>query len=187
LDLGILLWLGVLFLVALGALVLKQFIAAATIRSVADEWCAMKGLELIELTVRSHPHHGQRSYSPGELSMRIRRKTTDDIEVWYGTWDLGFFRAKIKDVNPISTLREPGYRQLSTPDPEITNDPEAAIMAEVARRIDQITGQPGWAAAHDLDGSGHIDDEEFRILRERVLAEVRTELAASPQSSDEAW
>lgn len=69
----------------------------------------------------------------------------------------------------------PGWRKLSTPDFDPTENPEAAILAEVARRIDQITGQAGWAEAHDLDGSGHIDDAEFRALRERVMAEVRAE------------
>lgn len=170
-----LVWLGIIFTIAIVSVVIKQSIGAATIRSVSEEWCALKGVDLLDLTVESHPSSGRHSRTPGELIMRIRRRSTGEVEIWKGTWEIGFFRAQIAQMNPVGTLREPGWRQLSTPEFDPAVNPEAVILAEVARRIDQITGQPGWAQAHDLDGSGHIDDAEFRALRERVMAEVRAE------------
>jgi len=49
-------------------------------------------------------------------------------------------------------------------------------MMEVSRRLDAITEEPDWVAVYDLDGSGHVDADEWETLRHRVIANVRAEM-----------
>ena len=51
------------------------------------------------------------------------------------------------------------------------------VDQEVAMRLDAITARPGAMLEHDLDGSGHIDSQEWDALRAKVRAEVLAERA----------
>lgn len=179
LELDTALWWGFGFLVFMGALMIHDLIVEASRRSGIRKWCAGKDFELVKFTTGRAPNR--------KLTLRIRRKGSEEIELWEGSWVPRFGRAEVSDFYPVSEKKEPVSRQLSAPDPEFVRDPDEAIMAEVSRRLDQITSQSGWADAHDLDGSGHIDKEEFEALRAQVIAEVRAEFASSEKDSNGVW
>ncbi len=64
-------------------------------------------------------------------------------------------------------------RPLHAPDAEMSA--EQRINMEMAARLDRITGTPGAMLEHDLDGSGHIDSQEWDALRAKIRAEVEAE------------
>lgn len=55
------------------------------------------------------------------------------------------------------------------------------IEAEVDARVEQILRSPAQAVTFDLDGSGHLDDQEMARLRARVRAEVEFDFDAERQ------
>ena len=101
------------------------------------------------------------------------------------TWKYGNFGPMNIEFFPARSISN-AERRAHTPDANldeellatlyIDDDREAQILNEVNSRLDRITSQPGWMEPYDLDGSGHVDEKEWSILRGNIMAEVRGDL-----------
>ncbi len=104
------------------------------------------------------------------------------------TWKYGNFGPMNIEFFPARSISN-AERRAHTPDANleeerlatlyIDDDSEAQILNEVNRRLDSITSRPNWMEPYDLDGSGHVDEEEWSVLRGNIMAEVRGELGDS--------
>jgi hypothetical protein len=87
---------------------------------------------------------------------------------------------KLEDARQLMNTNDPSAMQ-RTPQAaamtHISSDKDAILASEVAKRLDEITQTPGWIHEYDLDGSGHIDSQEWETLRARVVAQVKADLS----------
>jgi len=164
------------------------------------DWCGSKGLVYLGHTIIKRPHRRGRygPFQPGRVRIDFQRGLTGELEGGSADWNKGAFGHQII-FDRVVIPNTPERALPEGPMPFVADGEENRLAVEVARRLDSITQKPGWIAEHDLDGSGHIDSEEWDILRERVIAEVRAEFEVAgaernrasvpvPQESqDEGW
>lgn len=70
--------------------------------------------------------------------------------------------------------------QALAPEPTPLEAQELEIRAEIARRLDALSGPA--ILAHDLDGDGQVDSEEWELARRQIEAEVRASFQAPAET-----
>jgi len=181
-------WLILLVLIGAVWAVYVRNTRHAPIEIAVKNWAESRGVFDTRYTVLPAPSALSRQNLPPRVSVKFRKFPEDDLEVAVGTIVGGEFVAD--QLHP-DVVKFPDVFAFEPP----TDD---RLLQEVAHRLDQITQAPNWIEEYDLDGSGHIDDEEWEILRSRIIEEVKTELAvldkdAEPGSKielssvDQAW
>lgn len=144
------------------------------------KWARSMGFRVILLELTSSKYNSLF----GEAQVLIR--DADDHEVsGRFAWKYGNFGPVNIEFFPARSISN-AERRAHSPDADVAeerlatlyidDDGEAQVLNEVNRRLDSITSQPNWMEPYDLDGSGHVDEEEWSILRGQVMAEVRGEL-----------
>ena len=177
-----------IFFIVLGVLGLVAYAVVpnwtrSTTEDRLREWARGRGYEIITMHIASHSERtafqnrytapGQVVYVPGRAEVRLRH-VMRDVEIQGRlVWDSGM--TGIKNIDFIES------RVFSSDEPAVSalivgGDTEAQVLAEVNRRLDGITSQPNWMEPYDLDGSGHVDEEEWSILRGDIMAQVRGEI-----------
>ncbi len=157
--------------------------ARATTEETLRDWAKGRGLEIISINISSlggRPPFQRRGFNehlpwfPGRAQVKIRRQGEESEGRL--VWDVAMYSISNIEFTPSRVILpdQPAVSGLLTGDAS-----EAEILTEVNRRLDSITGQPNWMEPYDLDGSGHVDEEEWSILRGSIMAEVRGELGDS--------
>ena len=170
-------------------------------------YCLSKGLKYVSHTRLKRPARKGRygPTIPGKVALTFVRSDNEEQTIegdWYGSWfgenvsfhhyieaDFGLHDQGVTQ-RPTHMLREDASRSMTTNDPatvqrtpqaaamtHIASDKDAILASEVAKRLDEITQTPGWIHEYDLDGSGHIDSQEWEALRARVVAQVKADLS----------
>lgn len=147
-----------------------------SLEQAVKRWCKTQGVQLIGFEVGSRPSLGEQQFliysateqsKEGYVQVTIRRPGAE-IEVLDMMWTIGTMGPRLHSLQGPVDL-PPGVEDLPP-------SPRELEMMEVSRRLDAITEEPDWVTAYDLDGSGHVDAEEWEILRQRVIADVRAEM-----------
>jgi hypothetical protein len=148
-------------------------------------WAKGQRYEVISLEVTQHAHRSRYSRTPGEAQVVLRRQDLDLDIPGRLSWDGGLLEISGIEFFPFRSISNAERRAHGSDvhlDEErlatlyIEDDGEAQVLNEVNRRLDSITSQPNWMEPYDLDGSGHVDEEEWSILRGNIMEEVRGEL-----------
>lgn len=170
-------------------------------------YCLSKGLRYVSHTRLQRPRRKGRygPTVPGKVALTFIRSNGEEKTIdgeWYGSWfgenisfhhyieaDFGLHDQSAADLTPNMKL-EDARQLMNTNDPSamqrtpqaaamthISSDKDAILASEVAKRLDEITQTPGWVHEYDLDGSGHIDSQEWETLRARVVAQVKADLS----------
>lgn len=170
-------------------------------------YCLAKGLRYVSHTRLQRPRRKGRygPTVPGKVALTFIRSNGEEKTIdgeWYGSWfgeNISFHHYIEADFGlhdqgaagrPPNMLLEDASRSMKTNDPSamqrtpqaaamthIASDKDAILASEVAKRLDEITQTPGWIHEYDLDGSGHIDSQEWEALRARVVAQVKADLS----------
>lgn len=151
--------------------------ARATTEETLREWAKGRGLEIISINISSlggRPPFQRRGFNeplpwfPGRAQVKIRRQGEESEGRL--VWDVAMYSISNIEFTPSRVILadQPAVSGLLAGDAS-----EAEILTEVNRRLDSITSRPNWMEPYDLDGSGHVDEEEWSILRGNVMAEVR--------------
>lgn len=176
-------WFFVFFVVMLG--IGNHFRLRASVEPSLRAWAKSSGYNVISLEVTQYASRTRYSSTPGQARVVMTRYDLDIEIPGRLIWDLGFFEIISIDFVPYRAISNAERRAQSLDadlDEErlatlyIEDDGEAQVLNEVNRRLDSITSQPNWMEPYDLDGSGHVDEEEWSILRGNIMAEVRGEL-----------
>ncbi len=138
----------------------------------AKKWCAQQGHTFLRLEIYARPHRAHRygPHTPGRVGVTIKRGHDNVEEERVAEWNVGLFGSSLSF--PMSFNSRTVLDSYKEEEPSLQSD-EDLIRMEIAQRLDAITTQAGWAEAHDLDGSGHVDSEEWEALRQKIDAEVR--------------
>lgn len=156
----------------------NQFWLRAHAEELLTRHISNKGYEVRSFEIIHYPSSSRYSRNPGLARVVVLDVRNDEELRGKITWNDG-----LGDLSGIHLTIDP--RQIpvrdTPPEPEhqmryMEDSSEAGVMMEVNRRLDEITAQPNWMEPYDLDGSGHIDEEEWSILRNQVVAQVRAEL-----------
>lgn len=170
-------------------------------------YCLSKGLRYVSHTRLQRPRRKGRygPTVPGRVALTFLRSNGQEQTIegeWYGSWfgenisfqhyieaDFRLHGDNQADLPPNMKLEDAG-KLMKTNDPNsmqrtpqaaamthISSDKDAILASEVAKRLDEITQTPGWIHEYDLDGSGHIDSQEWEALRARVVAQVKADLS----------
>lgn len=148
-----------------------------TLNDALTRWSKLHALDIVRYDVL--PGASQAA-GPGQLRITFRRHGLREFEECVVGWKTNLLGLTIDAPPPPpqrpgafeGTSYESGVlRPLSAP---ATADER--VRAEVVRRLNLITSQSGWAKNYDLDGSGHIDEDEWQILCQNTEREVREEL-----------
>lgn len=151
-------------------------------RALVVDWGRQNNYDVLDVDVQSYPRGGRGYRRPGVARVRLVRRLVDDEAEGTLEWEAGLFGlTNVRWTADRLVSAERASQEANTYFPEAkvpVEDVEMAVINEVNRRLDGITEKPNWMEPYDLDGSGHIDDEEWSILRGKVMEEVRAELGA---------
>lgn len=173
---------------ALVALVLAAgnfFRVRANAESSLRTWAKNNGYKVVSLSVVRHAVTTRYRKTPGEAQVVMSRFDLDTEIPGRMSWRAGFIDVVKIEFIPFRAISSAERREHSADanlDEDrlatlyIEDDFEAQVLSEVNRRLDGITTQTNWMKPYDLDGSGHIDEEEWSILRGSIMADVRGEL-----------
>lgn len=142
------------------------------------DWALRQGYTVRSLELIHHAKNSRHSTTPGLAQVRLYRELDDKEYRGKMTWEVGFFSLRKIEFEPYFHIRSTDDLPV---EPEaqmryVEDTSEAGVLVEVNRRLDAITSQPNWMEPYDLDQSGHIDEEEWSILRNSVMQQVRAEL-----------
>jgi len=175
-------WLFV-FIVVLG--IGNHFRVRANVESSLRTWAQGSGYRVVSLEVTQHAVTTRHRVTPGAAQVVLVRRDLDIEIPGRLSWNSGLFDIGSVEFHPARAISN-AERRAHTPDAVlneerlstlyIEDDGEAQVLSEVNRRLDSITSKPNWMEPYDLDGSGHIDEEEWSILRGNIMEEVRGEL-----------
>jgi hypothetical protein len=157
--------------------------ARATTEDSLREWAKGRGLEIISIDISSlggrppFQKHGLNKplpWFPGRAQVKMRRHGEESEGRL--VWDVSMYSMSNIEFTPSRVILpdQPAVSGLLAADAS-----EADVLTEVNRRLDAITSQANWMEPYDLDGSGHVDEEEWAILRGSIMEEVRSELGDS--------
>ena len=147
------------------------------------KWSDDRGYRLLSCEILTYASNGRYSNTPGLARIRIKRLVNDEEMSGSLHWTAGFLELKefsfSPDMRTLAAQRAAATIGVDTAEmalPLAGEDQDLRVLSEVNRRLDAITSQPGWVTEYDLDGSGHVDEEEWSILRGNVLEQVKAEL-----------
>ncbi len=176
-------WLFVFIVVVAG--IANHFRVRANVESSLRTWAQESGYLVISLEVTQHAVTTRHRITPGAAQVVLIRRGLDIEVPGRLSWTSGLFDIGSIEFHPsraISSAERRSHSLDADLDEDrlstlyIEDDSEAQVLNEVNRRLDSITSQPNWMEPYDLDGSGHVDEEEWSILRGNIMAEVRGEL-----------
>lgn len=145
------------------------------------KWAVGKGYHVISFELVSHAEIMRNGCVPGVAMAALQRHDLSEPVSGRILWERGYFDITSIEFIPDQTMTRADRRALNPQegvDEErlaslyVVNDRDAQILTEVNRRLDSITSQPKWMEPYDLDGSGHVDQEEWSILRNQVMDKV---------------
>ncbi len=156
--------------------------ARATTEQALRDWAKGRGLEIISIHIASFGGRPpfQRGnvnerlpWFPGRAQVKMRRSLQGTESEGRLVWDTRMYSMSNIEFIPARVILPD---QPAVSGHLVADASEADVLTEVNRRLDSITSKPNWMTPYDLDGSGHVDEEEWSILRANVMAEVRGEL-----------
>lgn len=142
----------------------------------ARNWCEQQGHILVRFEIYARPHRVHRfaPYTPGKVGVTFRRGYDNVEEERVADWLVDMFGTRLSFPPPIDSRAVlEGFGDDVDAHEQTPQSDEDRIRMEIAQRLDAITSEPDWARAHDLDGSGHVDGQEWEALRQKIEAEVR--------------
>lgn len=158
------------------------------------QWATEKGFRVLELDLIADRPGTPRRYTNIPIEAFVVLVDAEGKERFGQlTWKYGFFEiSRIHFSETKKVLREEqrprgldrGISETRLANLYVTDDGEAALLNEVNRRLDRITSQAGWMEPYDLDGSGHVDEQEWAALRTKIMAEVRGEMGQPGDPAD---
>lgn len=163
----------------------NHFRVRANVESSLRTWAQESGYRVISLEVTQHAATTRYRTTRGAAEVVLMRLDLDIEIPGHLSWNSGLFEIGSIQFHPsraISSAERRSYSLDADLDEDrlstlyIEDDGEAQVLSEVNRRLDSITSQPNWMEPYDLDGSGHIDEEEWSILRGNIMDQVRGEL-----------
>lgn len=171
------------FFIAFAVLLLSLTAISLRLRSTTVEriaaWARQQGYKMLSCEVLRYAHRRNGQRLSGLAHVQLTRIIDGTQFSGTVTWEHGIINLKEFAFIPESqrALTRDHTDEVAGIDVHVAGDAtEANVLSEINRRLDQITSQPNWSAAYDLDHSGHIDEEEWSILRNQVSEQVRAEL-----------
>ena len=163
------------FILLFGAFIAKDWMIKSGSYDRILKWSDDRGYRLLSCEILTYASNGRYSNTPGLARIRIKRLVNDEEMSGSLHWTAGFLELKefsfSPDMRTLAAQRAAATIGVDTAEmalPLAGEDQDLRVLSEVNRRLDAITSQPGWVTEYDLDGSGHVDEEEWSILRGNV-------------------
>jgi len=111
----------------------------------------------------------------GQVILEYRRPGSPKPQIMSVVWHAAWY-PKLVFTDPDREFK----RVETSPEELAAQAYEREVRFETTRRLNAITSRTGWAAEHDLDGSGKIEPDEWEALKKKIEAEVRAEKSEVP-------